>query len=135
MNRLPDAIKYLKRILKAEPETIEAHVDLGIAYTAQGFYVEAERSLEKALELDKNDFATRYHLAALYAIWEQPERAIEQLEAASGVDHSKLKLWARDDQAFRLVTDPAHRTEIDCDHHREDHRPDEHGNDEIAPRE
>ena len=34
---------------------IEAHVDLGIAYTAQGFYVEAERSLETALELDPHD--------------------------------------------------------------------------------
>ena len=74
LERYPEAIGHLKKIVKNHPEHVEAYVDLGIAYTAQGFYAEAEAVLQKALEIDAHDFASHYHLAALYATWGRPAR-------------------------------------------------------------
>ncbi|MBI5511224.1 MAG: tetratricopeptide repeat protein [Deltaproteobacteria bacterium] len=100
MERYPDAIGHLKRIVKAYPQHIEAFVDLGIAYTAQGFYAEAEAILTKGLEIDGHDFATHYHLAALYATWGRPAEALDHLEIAASHDHEKVRLWLKDDRLF-----------------------------------
>ncbi len=100
LERHPDAIAHLKNLLRAEPRHIEALVDLGIAYTAQGFYAEAESSLHKALAIDPVDFNCHYHLAALYATWARPEDALDHLEAAARQDSEKIRTWLREDHLF-----------------------------------
>jgi Flp pilus assembly protein TadD len=100
LERYPDAITHLKRIIKAHPEHLEAYVDLGVAYTAQGFYAEAEIALKKGVELDVHDFAAHYQLAALYVAWGRPEESIDQLEVAATIDRDKLRQWLRDDRIF-----------------------------------
>lgn len=103
--RYPEAIQHLKKIIKDYPEHIEAFVDQGIAYTAQGFFEQAEESLQKALELDMHDFSAHYHLAALYAAWERPEQALEHLQIAASQDREKLRTWLRDDRLFDPLRD------------------------------
>jgi len=100
LERYPDAIGNLKQIIKTHPQHIEAFVDLGIAYTAQGFYAEAEGILKKGLEIDGHDFATHYHLAALYSAWGRPREALDHLEVAATRDRDKVRLWLRDDRLF-----------------------------------
>ena len=100
LERYPDAIGHLKRIIKTHSDHVEAYVDLGIAYTAQGFYAEAETTLKAALEIDDHDFAAHYHLAALYAAWSKIPEALDHLEAAAMRDHEKMRLWVRDDRLF-----------------------------------
>lgn len=100
MERFPESIGHLKKILKNHPEHIEAYVDLGIAYTAQGFYAEAETTFKKALEIDNHDFAAHYHLAALHAAWGHVGEALNELDVAATLDREKAQLWLRDDRLF-----------------------------------
>ena len=100
MERFPEAIGHLKKIIKGHAEHVEAYVDLGIAYTAQGFYAEAEGVLQKALEIDPHDFASHYHLAALYATWGRNPDALDHLEIAATHDQEKARQWLRDDRLF-----------------------------------
>ena len=100
LERYPEAIGHLKRIVKGHPQHVEAFVDLGIAYTAQGFYAEAEAIFKKALEIDGHDFASHYHLAALYSTWARPNEALDHLEIAATHDREKVRLWLRDDRLF-----------------------------------
>lgn len=100
LERYPEAIGHLKKVVKATPEHVEAHVDLGIAYTAQGFYAEAETTFQRALEIDAHDFATHYHLAALYATWDRAKESLDHLELAAAQDREKARLWVREDRLF-----------------------------------
>ncbi len=100
LERYPEAIGHLKAIIKSHPEHVEAYIDLGIAYTAQGFYAEAENFLRKALEIDEHDFASHYHIAALYSAWGRTGDALEHLEVSAAHDREKLRLWLREDRLF-----------------------------------
>jgi Flp pilus assembly protein TadD len=114
LKRLPEAITHLKTILKTHPALLEAHVDLGIAYTAQGFYDKAKESLATALALDENDFGAHYHLAALYAHWDRPAEVFEHLSNASASDNDRLRLWLQEDPSFRAFEDdPDYRGFVD----------------------
>jgi len=104
LERFADAIGHLKRIVKSHPDHVEAFIDLGIAYTAQGFFAEAETVLKKSIEIDKDDFASHYHLAALYVSWSRHDDALEQLELAGAQDRDKVRQWLREDRVF----DPLH---------------------------
>lgn len=107
LERYPEAIGHLKKITKAHPEHVEAYVDLGIAYTAQGFYAEAEGVLQKAIEIDAHDFSSHYHLAALYATWGRPSDALDHLEIAAKQDEEKARQWLRDDRLFEPLNNEA----------------------------
>ena len=103
LERYPEAIGHLKKIIKRHPEHVEAYVDLGIAYTAQGFYAEAEGAFNAALEIDKHDFASHYHVAALYAAWGRTKDSLDHLEIAATRDHEKMRTWVKDDRLFDPV--------------------------------
>jgi Flp pilus assembly protein TadD len=105
LERYPQAISHLKLIIKGHPEHVEAYVDLGIAYTAQGFYAEAEAVLRRALEIDTHDFASHYQLAALFAAWSRPGDALDALERAAALDQEKLSQWLADDRMFEPIQD------------------------------
>lgn len=100
LERYPEAIGHLKRIVREHPEHIEAFVDLGVAYTAQGFFAEAESTLTQALKIDAEDFATLYYLAGLYASWERTDESIEFLEKLAILDREKFQDWAQEDPLF-----------------------------------
>jgi tetratricopeptide (TPR) repeat protein len=100
VERYPEAIGHLKRIIRNFPEHIEAFVDLGIAFTAQGFYAEAEATLQRALAIDDVDFAAHYHLAALYAVWGKSQPALTHLEVAAKRDNERMRQWLRHDRLF-----------------------------------
>ncbi len=98
--RYLDAITHLRKIIKTHPEHVEAYVDLGVAYTAQGFLAEAEAILLKALELDEDDFSAHYQIAALYAAWDRNPDALDHLDKAAAQDEEKARQWLRDDRMF-----------------------------------
>ena len=100
VERYPEAIGILKQIVKEYPEHVEAYVDLGMAYTRQGFFAEAESILNQALEIDAHDFSAHYQLASLYVFWDRRENAFKHLEIAARYDRERTKLWLRDDATF-----------------------------------
>ena len=100
MERYPDAIGHLKAIVRSHPEHVEAHVDLGLAYSAQGFYAEAEAALQRALEIDGADFVAHYHIAGLYSTWQRPLDGLRHLELAAAQDQERVRDWLKDDRMF-----------------------------------
>jgi len=105
--RFADAIGHLRKICKDFPDHTDAFIDLGIAYTAQGFYREAERSLSEALKLDANDVAAHYHLASLYAFWDKRDTSLDHLQIALEKNREQTMQWLEDDEAFDVfIEDP-----------------------------
>ncbi len=100
LRQYPGAIDHLKSILLREPEHLEATMDLGIAYTAQGLYTEAEKTLLNAITLEQENAAAHYHLASLYAAWERYEPAVECLEVAAKIDAKLIYTWLQHDSLF-----------------------------------
>ena len=102
----PQAIGLLKRMIKEEPHHPEAYLELGNAYTAQGFYAEAENALHKALAMDAENFIVHYYLAALFAAWGRVDEAFSELNIANTIDPERFRNWLFDDETFSsLKTD------------------------------
>jgi tetratricopeptide (TPR) repeat protein len=119
--RHADAISHLRKIIKEFPEHVDAYIDLGIAYTAQGFYREAERALGDALKLSPNDAAAHYHLASLYVIWDRPSLAFEQLELALKHDGPQTLEWLDEDEVFETIRDDERYVELVAEHSKAEH--------------
>lgn len=101
----PEAIQLLKALLKRSPTHLNAMIDLGIAYTAQGFLQEAENVLGQALEFDEFDFGAHYHIAALYAVSDRIGECLDHLDVCLGQDRAKCLTWMRDDSIFDTLRD------------------------------
>jgi Flp pilus assembly protein TadD len=80
--------------------SFEAHLDLGICYAQKGFYAEAERAYARARELRPDDLLLNYNAAALYALWDRPETALEALGRALSADPAKVRGWLASDPMF-----------------------------------
>lgn len=107
LERYPEAIAELRQLLKKNPRHLEAAVDLGIAFIAQGFYAEAKSCFEAALAIDDTDFTSHYHLAALHTTWQQSDDAFAHLETAAASHSEKLRSWLRDDPFFDEIRNDA----------------------------
>lgn len=103
--RHAEAIGHLRKIIRDYPEHVDAYIDLGIAYTVQGFYREAERSLFDALKLSPNDAAGEYHLASLYVFWEKHADALQHLELALKHDREQTLQWLAEDDVFAVLAE------------------------------
>jgi tetratricopeptide (TPR) repeat protein len=82
---LTDDVRELKEVLAIDPRSADAHVLLGIAYSAQGdrdLKGEAIGEFRQALDLDPGVVPVRFYLARLYLDLGRPARAREELEAA-----------------------------------------------------
>jgi Flp pilus assembly protein TadD len=94
------AIAQLKEVVRLEPEGFESHLDLGICFAQKGFFIEAERAYARAEALSADDLLLHYNRAALYALWEKPEQALEGLRRAVALDAGKVREWLRADPMF-----------------------------------
>ncbi|MEW5852996.1 MAG: tetratricopeptide repeat protein [Myxococcota bacterium] len=100
LGRHSDAITHLRNVLRAEADNVDALVDLGICYTAKGFYQEAEKSLTRAETLAPEDALCQYHLAALNAVRGNRDRALTHLANAAVRERDRVRLWADADRLF-----------------------------------
>jgi Flp pilus assembly protein TadD len=94
------AIAQLKEVVRLEPESFEAHLDLGICFAQKGFYAESERAYAKARALKADDILLHYNTAALYALWGRPSQALVALRAALEMDTARVKGWIQADRMF-----------------------------------
>jgi Flp pilus assembly protein TadD len=94
------AISHLREVVRLEPDSFEAQLDLGICYAQKGFYAEAERAYGRARELQPEDLLLNYNLAALYALWGKPPDAVEALRRALASDPAKVRGWLQTDPMF-----------------------------------
>jgi Flp pilus assembly protein TadD len=100
LGRHADAIPHLRQVTREDGENLDAHVDLGIAYGAKGFYGEAERALKTALLLDPSDILGNYHLAAIHSVRGDMEGCVQYLAEAIKVDGMRVRHWVDGDRFF-----------------------------------
>ncbi|MBN1959344.1 MAG: tetratricopeptide repeat protein [Deltaproteobacteria bacterium] len=105
LGRHTEAIHHLKRIIKTHPQHIEIWIDLGIAYTAQGFFAEAESAFKKGINIDNQNFGSHYHIAALYTSWNRHRDALDFLETAKTIDSERTRKWLLEDRVFDPLRD------------------------------
>jgi tetratricopeptide (TPR) repeat protein len=86
------AIARIKSTL-AHSETAELETLLGKTYTDLGQYALAESSLQRALELNPQDFSIYVALGTLYARQNSVEQAVTQFESALRLNPRSVGLW------------------------------------------
>ncbi len=92
--RLSEAIENLKRAIEVDSQSIEAHLDLGIALAIDTQVYQAIDVFEAALALSPNDFMVNFKLAELYLRLSVPEKGRQYLrtamEACSNAEERQL---------------------------------------------
>ena len=80
------AIQAFERAVKADPDLLDAHIQLGSLYLGNGRLVEAERSFRNAIEVDENNPTGYGSLALVYAQRGDVERARQLLQTVLRLD-------------------------------------------------
>ncbi|MCI0622614.1 MAG: tetratricopeptide repeat protein [Acidobacteria bacterium] len=96
-NRISQAISEFKRALARDPQSSEAHLNLGYAYRLLASYEmlgEAKAEFQQALAFDPGSAAARMHLAEIYIDLGLPRKAKELLEARLEVTDRTPELLA-----------------------------------------
>ena len=94
------AISSLREVVRIDPGSFDAWLDLGICYAQKGFYAEAERAYGSARDLKPGDLLLNYNLSALYSLWGKPPEALDALRRALESDAEKVRGWLRSDPMF-----------------------------------
>jgi Tfp pilus assembly protein PilF len=77
-----DAARFLNQAVIGAPESVDALLALGIAYTSLLKVPEAFEALEKAISLAPENFYAHFRLAQLYLRVGVPSKGREELECA-----------------------------------------------------
>lgn len=102
-----DALAVSTRHLDLNPDDPRAATMRAVSLCRVGRRAEALEWAERALSLDPEDAGVRYNAACLYALAEQPERALECLEAAVEVGFGNPEWLAHDPDLDNLRGEPA----------------------------
>jgi tetratricopeptide (TPR) repeat protein len=76
INKMEEALKYVNKTLKKEPNSAQALETLGRIQYKQGQYKEARRTLEKSIKICPKDFTSIILLTDTYIKLEEKEKAI-----------------------------------------------------------
>jgi tetratricopeptide (TPR) repeat protein len=110
-----DDVRELKAVLAANPQSVEGHVLLGMAYrglATQDMLAEAVAELRQAIELDPTFGPARFFLAHVYLDLGRPNRAKEELEAALEKTPGNPQFMASLGEAERQLKNPKKAIEI-----------------------
>jgi Flp pilus assembly protein TadD len=88
-----DAVAYFQRATAAQPSSVVAATELGVALFMSGKLPDAEKQLKHALELDSKYTDARYNLASVQAAAGAWERAASQFRQVLVERPSDAKSW------------------------------------------
>jgi len=97
------SLRWLRRVIEAQPLYAAAHTSLGTIYYKQNNYSLAQAELEKAVELNSTDLRAHYQLALVYTKLGEKDRAEKMFARADAL---------RDEQrhqetiGFKLIEPP-----------------------------
>jgi len=88
------AIQQFRKVLREQPNHLEANHDLALAYAKQGKMRQAMEQFQKVLQINPNFPEAYYNLSVCYFRMNQPELAEEYLERAleKNPNHAKALL-------------------------------------------
>lgn len=107
-------VRELKEILGVAPQSVEAHLLLGMAYRALGtqeMLAEAVAEFRQALEINPDLTPAHFYLAHVYLDLGRPARAKEELEAALAQAPGNPQFMASLGEAQRQLKDPGKAVE------------------------
>jgi tetratricopeptide (TPR) repeat protein len=64
--KFADALRHLEEALKANPDYASAYAELGLLHLKQREFELAEKALQRALELDRDNYSANFNLMVLY---------------------------------------------------------------------
>ena len=114
-DRLDENVKELKQILALDPRSADAHMLLGIAYSAWGskeLKGEAIGEFRQALDLNPRLVQVRFFLAHLYLDLGRAARAREELEAALVQTPGNPEFLALLGEAERQLKNPRRAVDV-----------------------
>jgi tetratricopeptide (TPR) repeat protein len=97
MSRLEEARRLYHKALILDPGNVYALNNLGVIYIQEGNYLEAQKSLEDAIQQKPEYVDPYYNLACLYALKGEVMKSLAQLKRAVSLDTS-VSEWARKDR-------------------------------------
>jgi tetratricopeptide (TPR) repeat protein len=96
LGRLEEAYTELQLAFALDDQDTNKALALGVVASRLGRFAEAQRALEHSIVTDANSVASYYHLALLYEIQDQTERAMESWHRFLQLSQDEeLKLIAR----------------------------------------
>lgn len=110
-----DDVRALKEILAANPNSVEGHVLLGMAYRGVGtqeMLAEAVAEFRQAIEIDPGFAPARFFLAHVYLDLGRPNRAKEELESALEKAPGNAQFMASLGEAERQLKNPRKAIEV-----------------------
>jgi len=110
-----DDVRELKAVLAANPQSVEGHVLLGMAYRGLGtqeMLAEAVAELRQAIEIDPTFAPARFFLAHIYLDLGRPNRAKEELEDALEKTPGNPQFMASLGEAERQLKNPRKAIEL-----------------------
>ena len=85
-NRSVEAVSEFQKALHANPESLEAHVNLGAALTQTGDFAGAIAQFQEAVRIDPKNLNAHYNLGVLFANENKYEAAISHLQAVLAIN-------------------------------------------------
>lgn len=98
-------IELSSKLLLDDPENPYVHSTLGLAYTVLGELEKGTQQGEYAVSLDPENGAVLYDLARIYALQDNPDKAIQTLEKALDKYLSPSPIEAKLDPHFKSLHD------------------------------
>ena len=84
--RYVESERELNALIKEQPNSAEAYLQLARTHFAMGKTADAEKSLVRSLELEPNNLARLEYLVRYYVEVKQPEKAIQRINAVAEID-------------------------------------------------
>ena len=96
IGRLNDAKRLYHKILKADPDFVDALNNLGVILMAEKNYKGAEANFEKAIHLEPRNVDPQYNLACVYSLNGELKLGLLHLKKACSLNQA-ARGWARTD--------------------------------------
>jgi protein O-GlcNAc transferase len=92
-NKLPDAERHFKEVLRQEPMHIAALNLLSVLLTRLKRYAEAERYIKSAVKLCPDSDATLYNYGLILKALKRPTEALERFSRAISINPTNAETW------------------------------------------
>ena len=99
-------ISFFERLVKDNPNYVDALIPLAEAYTKAGLYDKGLQIDQKLAKLCKDDPVIHYNLACSFALVGEKDEAFQALEKAIGFGYSDFEHLKRDSDLKILRDDP-----------------------------
>ena len=99
-------ISFFEKLVKDNPNYVDALIPLAEAYTKAGFYEKGLQMDKRLVKLRKNDPTVHYNLACSLALSEKKDEAIAALEKAIELGYHDFDHLKRDPDLKELYNDP-----------------------------